>query len=388
MTISSLGRAMVAAFIACTCPLLAQVNDQPGFGQPLDGAPIADFLNARTTFSEIETVAKNGLGPTFNGNSCAQCHAVPAVGGGSALLETRAQLYNPVTKTSIDLPGGSLFDHFAIDLRVQELVPPQANVVSSRASLPLFGDGLIEAVPDEDLQDIASSQAYGDDGIHGRVNMVSDLVTHQLRAGRFGWKAQHATLLDFSADAYMNEMGITNLLFPVGRYPNGDERKYDLGQSLEPISDPKDKSGDIFAFETFVRFLAPPPRGPITEVVRRGEHAFERVGCAQCHCSTLMTGESPYEVLAHTVLHPYSDLLLHDIETGNSVAQSGAGPFEVKTPPLWGIRVRTGMLHDRSAASIPEAIHRHRGEARKVRERFDDLPDRTRDDIIAFLKSL
>ncbi len=373
-------------------------------GDPLAGAPLDLFLAGKATFSEVETLSGNGLGPTFNGNSCAQCHAVPAVGGSSSITVIRAQVYDAASGVSTDLPGGSLFNRFAIDPRVQEVVPPQANVVSLRRSPPIFGDGLIEAIPDATIAAIAFDQEYATapDGskpkvdkkgnpaadIHGRVNLVQDLVTKQTHVGRFGWKAQHSSLLDFAGDAYMNEMGITNELFPHGRVPNGDLAKYLLGLTLEPFPDPKDTSGDIYTFTDFMRFLAPPPRGPITNDVTKGEKVFASTGCAICHVPTMLTGPSPYPALASQPVNLYSDLLLHDVDTGDSVAQSGAGAFEVKTPPLWGLRLRTGFLHDQSATTVRQAIESHGGEAAAVIAAFDDLKDKDAQNLLTFLGSL
>ncbi|MBA3937008.1 MAG: hypothetical protein H0X38_06075 [Planctomycetes bacterium] len=371
-------------------------------GDPLAGAPLDVFLEGQDTFNEVETLAANGLGPTFNGTSCAQCHGVPAIGGSSSITVIRAQLYDAHTGTSTELPGGSLFNRFAIDPRVQEFVPPEANVVSLRRSPPLFGDGLIEAIPDATIQAIAFDQEYSaangnakgtgphgqDAGIHGRVNIVQDLATKQMHVGRFGWKAQLSTLLDFSGDAYLNEMGITNQLFPHGRVPNGDLAKYLLGLSLEPFADPKDVSGDIFRFADFMRLLAPPPRGPQTKDVLKGEKVFATVGCAICHVPTMMTGPNPLPYLSNQPVNLYSDLLLHDVDTGNSVAQSGAGAFEVKTPPLWGLRYRVGFLHDQSMSTLRQAIQAHGGEAASVIAAFDDLKDKDVQDLMAFLGSL
>ena len=364
-------------------------------GDPLAGAPLDQFLAGKADFNEVETLQANGLGPTFNGNSCAQCHGVPAVGGSSSITVIRAQKYDAATGTVTELPGGSLFNRFAIDPRVQEVVPPQANVVSLRRSPPIFGDGLIEAIPDATIAAIAFDQEYAGSGkgdqvseIHGRPNMVQDLVTKQTHVGRFGWKAQHSSLLDFAGDAYMNEMGITNELFPHGRVENGDLAKYLLGLSLEPFPDPKDTSGDIYTFTDFMRFLAPPPRGPITKDVTKGEKIFAATGCAICHVPTMLTGVSPYPFLSGQPVNLYSDLLLHDVGTGNSVAQSGAGAFEVKTPPLWGLRFRTGFLHDQSMSTVRQAIEAHGGEAASVIAAFDDLKDKDVQDLLAFLGSL
>jgi CxxC motif-containing protein (DUF1111 family) len=352
------------------------------FGDPLPGAPIGLFQDGKDDFEEVEAVG-DGLGPTFNGRSCGECHFVPAVGGASTITEIR------FTSRSGDLPGGSLLQKFAIDPSCQEVVPREANITALRQTTPLFGAGLIEAITDETIQAQANQQAGNQDGIHGRPNVVLDVATNQFRVGRFGWKAQQATLLAFSGDAYVNEMGITNDLFPQENAPNGDQAKL---QACDTVPDPEDQPQGhlrgIDRFTNFMRFLAPPPRGPITAQVSRGEAIFNAIGCAVCHTPVMQTGDSPFPALRNKPAPLFSDLLLHDVGTGDGIVQGGAQSNEIRTAPLWGLRVRSAFLHDGSAITIDGAILQHGGEATHVRARFHSLSSDEKQDLLAFLNSL
>ncbi|MCZ6751637.1 MAG: hypothetical protein O7E51_07405, partial [Acidobacteria bacterium] len=243
-------------------------------------------------FLEVEDPGE-GLGPVFNGRSCAECHSIPAIGGGGSITEIRAGRRNP--DGSFDpLPGGSLFQLFSIPPHnCQESIPPEANVVAARKAIPLFGAGLVEAIPDETLSGLADPDDRDGDGVSGRVHWVLDVGTQTIRAGRFGWKAQQATLLTFGAEAYLEEMGITNELFPLENAPNGDAERLrfcDPTRALEDVPDLSTGLRGIDNFEAFLRFLAPPPRGEITDTARQGEQVFARTGCDACHVPVLFTG--------------------------------------------------------------------------------------------------
>jgi CxxC motif-containing protein (DUF1111 family) len=185
-------------------------------GDPLPGITAWEFEQFRVgqeDFMEVETAA-DGLGPAFNGTSCAVCHSVPAIGGMSSITEIRAGHVDEEGKFT-ELNGGTLFHLFSIpDHRCQVQIPPEANVIARRLPIPLFGAGLVEAIPDETLIDLEDPDDRDGDGISGRAARIVDIATGRERIGRFGWKAQHATLLAFGADAYRNEMGITNEIFP------------------------------------------------------------------------------------------------------------------------------------------------------------------------------
>ena len=391
----------IMRILAACCGLLAlalfstqSAGQQPlFFGDPLPGISAQDFERFRIgleDFLEVED-SEEGLGPVFNGRSCAECHSIPAIGGGGSITEMRAGRRNP--DGSFDpLPGGSLFQLFSIPPHTcQESPPPEANVIAIRKAIPLFGAGLVEAIPDETLSGLADPDDRDGDGVSGRVHWVLDVGTQTIRAGRFGWKAQQATLLTFGAEAYLEEMGITNELFPLENAPNGDAERLrfcDPTRALEDVPELSTGLRGIDNFEAFLRFLAPPPRGEITDTARQGEQVFARTGCDACHVPVLFTGASAHPVFDRRPVPLYSDLLLHDIGTGDGIPQGDALGEEIRTPALWGLRVRRGLLHDGSAATIADAILRHGNEAAFSREQFLALSEEEAEVLLAFLQSL
>jgi CxxC motif-containing protein (DUF1111 family) len=351
----------------------------------------ARFLAGLAAFQVVDTV-DTGLGPVFNDNSCAACHNVGAVGGGNTRLVTRfGWLVNGAFDPMAEL-GGSLIQEQGIGLLsgvnfVGEVVPPQATVVARRRTTPLFGLGLVDNVPDMALQQVAAMEMAQTPGTAGRVNMVLDTASGLMRAGRFGWKCQQATLLTFSGDAYLNEMGITTPMFPVENCPQG---LCDLLQTpgLPAVPNEPDND-DVEAFTDFMTFLAPPPSGSSTTDVRQGANLFNRIGCADCHLPTLQTGRNASAALDRVTFAPYSDFLLHDMGSlGDGIAQNGAGPGEMRTAPLWGVRLFTTFLHDGRATSLADAILAHDGQGRDARDRFAALNRDQRSRLIAFLNSL
>jgi CxxC motif-containing protein (DUF1111 family) len=362
-------------------------------GDALSGTTPREFEEFRIgleDFREIEEPGE-GLGPLFNGTGCASCHNVPVIGGGSPMTEMRAAGRD--ADGNFRLVGGTtLYQLFSIpDHRCQSQVPADATVVARRMSIPLFGAGLIEAIPDETLLALEDPFDRDRDGISGRAAIVVDVATNQRRVGRFGWKAQVATLLTFSGDAYTNEMGITNDLFPQEPYGGISEarmRECDRVKDPEDIPDPRTGKRAIDNFEAFMKFLAPLSRGPITEQVRLGEQVFSALGCASCHVPALATGPSASPALHRKTVPSYSDLLLHDIGTGDGIAQEAAQPSEIRTPALWGLRFRRPLMHDGSAMTPAEALRMHGGEASAVMEQYRRLSDDQRRALFAFLDSL
>ena len=362
-------------------------------GDPLPGIRAQEFERFRlglAEFTEVET-AEEGLGPAYNATSCAVCHNIPAIGGSGIITEVRAGRRHEDGKFE-ELAGGTLFQLFSTPPHIcQARIPPEANVIARRISIPLFGAGLVEAIPDEVLRALEDPEDLNNDGIRGRAARVTDPATGQLRIGRFGWKAQHATLLAFGADAYRNEMGITNDLFPEEVALGVDPKTL---RNCDPASDPEDVRGrrtglrGIDNFEAFLRFLAPVERGPVDETARRGEAVFRSIRCSACHVPELTTGPSVNPVFHRRPVPLFSDLLLHDIGTGDGIAQADAGPEEIRTPALWGLRFRRPFLHDGSAATVDQAIRRHEREAEQVRERYVQLSEEDRAALLAFLRSL
>jgi CxxC motif-containing protein (DUF1111 family) len=370
-------------------------NGRPLPGDPLpgiNGSELEEFRLGLADFTEVESV-EDGLGPAFNGSSCAVCHSVPAIGGAGVVAEVRAARRDEQGEFVELVPtSGSLFQIFSIPTHTcQPTIPPEANVISRRVPIPLFGAGLVEAIPDEALVALDDAEDRDRDGVSGRAAIVVDIATGHRRVGRFGWKAQHATLLAFAADAYRNEMGITNDLFP-------DELAFGISTEqmklCDPIPDPEDRADPrtrrrgIDNFEAFMKFLAPAGRGLVDESVRAGEALFNTVGCAACHVPSLQTGPSANPLFNRKAVPLFSDLLLHDVGTGDGIRQNAASPLEFRTPALWGLRLRRPLLHDGTAATIEDAIDRHANEAAAARRRFQSLSNEQRATLVMFLKSL
>ena len=377
------------------------------FGAPLTGLgakELAQFTAGRTSFMETEDAAE-GLGPVFNEASCVACHmgAGGAVGGSNGRLETRFGKRNadgsfdPMTAQ-----GGSLLQDHGIGATADgyffeaEQVPADATIVARRRTTPLFGLGLVDAVPDSEIRAIAAAQRIFAPAIAGKVAMVPDLAAGKQAVGKFGWKNGNPTLFQFSGDAYLNEMGITSPFFRNENCPQGDCATL----SHNPRADLNDATGaDVQAFADFMTFLGPPPRGRQTPQTLRGELVFASVGCAQCHVPTLVTGRNAVPALDEKVFHPYSDFLLHDMGAlGDGIAQGAAGPREMRTAPLWGLRANTvpapgggtkmTLLHDGRAATVSDAILAHDGQGARARDRFAHLDRTAKAALLAFLDTL
>ena len=364
-------------------------------GDPLAGVTPVEFEEFRLgleDFLEVEDT-EEGLGPAFNGTSCAGCHSVPAIGGIAPLTTVHAGFRDSNGRFhQLEEGRGSLFQLFSIPTHgCQSIIPARANVIARRVPIPLFGAGLVEAIPDETILELEDPLDLDRDDISGRAALVRDRATGDERVGRFGWKAQIATLLDFSGDAYRNEMGITNDLFPEELTFGLSDLQLEL---CDPIPDPEDfpepatgRRG-IDNFESFMRFLAPPVRGPISDRVVAGRQVADAIGCTTCHVPSLTTGASSNPLFDRRSVPLYSDLLLHDVGTGDGIPQGAAQAEEIRTPALWGLRFRRPLLHDGSAATIIDAIERHDNEARLACEGFEALSPGDRAALMAFLESL
>ena len=382
------------AFVAVLWAQAAGQN-RPLPGDPLPGINGGDFEDFRLgleDFMEVETV-EDGLGPAFNGSSCAVCHSVPAIGGAGVVAEVRAARRDERGDfVELSPTSSSLFQIFSIPTHTcQPVIPPEANVIARRVPIPLFGAGLVEAIADETILALEDPDDRNRDGVSGRAAMITDIATGHRRVGRFGWKAQQATLLAFSADAYRNEMGITNDLFPDELAFGIDKDQMKLCDRIpdpEDRPDPRTRRRGIDNFEAFMKFLAPAARGPIDDTVRAGEVLFGVVGCAACHVPSLQTGPNANPLFHRKTVPLFSDLLLHDVATGDGIRQEAASSQEFRTPALWGLRLRRPLLHDGSAATVEDAIGRHAGEAAPANSRFLALTAEQRNAMLAFLKSL
>jgi CxxC motif-containing protein (DUF1111 family) len=369
-------------------------NNGPTFGDPLPGLTSdlrARFAAGKTAFQEVETVA-DGIGPVFNNVSCVACHSSPATGGGSTLIETRfGRMVNGQFDPMTDF-GGSLIQTQGIGLYngvnfVGETVPQQATIVAGRRTTPLFGLGLVNAVPDSTFEQLASLEQQLTPATAGRVNVVTDQATGEQIAGRFGWKCQQGSLFSFSGDAYLNEMGVTTPLDPNENCPQGDCA---LLQANPAPNNPNDlDNDDIQAFTDFMSLLAPPPQVALSGAAKSGAKTFVSIGCVNCHFPVLQTGPNSVAALNRVTFFPYSDFLLHDMGSlGDGIAQAGAGQTEMRTAPLWGVRVLTSFLHDGRANSLSQAILAHDGQGKAARDQFAGLRSSDQSNLIAFLNSL
>jgi CxxC motif-containing protein (DUF1111 family) len=362
------------------------------FGDPLRGLTdeeLQRFDGGKDAFEEVEGPA-DGVGPVFNDTSCVACHGVGGTGGGSERVETRfgrttAGAFDPMAEV-----GGSLIQTDGIGPAgactfVGEAVPAEATIVAGRRTTPLFGLGLVDAVPDATFFALARKQARWQRDIAGRPNVVTDIASGRHVVGKFGWKSQVPNLLQFSADAYLNEMGITTPLFPDESCPRGDCSLL----ACDPVPGVDDDLEDVEAFRDFMTFLAPPPRARSSLPAVQGAAVFAGLGCAGCHVPSLRTGRSEVAALRYKTLRPFSDFLLHDMGSlGDGIEQGRATGREMRTAPLWGLRILTTFLHDGRAHSIEEAILAHDGQGRRARDRFARLDARRKAKLIAFLRTL
>jgi len=370
----------------------AEVQATTAFGDPLPGLASAEqarFNAGKAGFAESESAAE-GLGPVFNDVSCGACHAAPALGGGSDRVETRFGAINNGQFDPLAGLGGSLIQERGIGVAgrcnfVGEIVPAQANVKAGRRTTPLFGLGLVDAVPDATFRALAANEARTSPSTAGVVSDVTNIATGSLSVGKFGWKAQNPTLFQFAGDAYINEMGVTSPEFPDEVCPQGDCALL----ACNPAPGLNDDGTDVRAFADFMTMLAPPPRAPSTPQAQEGEVRFGKIGCTNCHAPTLTTGASPIAALANVTFHPYSDFLLHDMGSlGDGIQQNAATGALMRTAPLWGLRGMTTFLHDARARSVEGAVLAHDGQAKAARDAFVALPDAQKQKVLAFLASL
>jgi CxxC motif-containing protein (DUF1111 family) len=388
----------------CLGAVLCSAAALADFGDPLSGLSADDltrFRAGKEEFSATETIAE-GLGPVFNEASCMACHVGPgtAVGGSNQRLETR--FGGKRADGSFDAmteKGGSLlqdhgigiviFDNQAYDY-VGETVPAakrgQIKVIAQRRTTPLFGLGLVDATPASTFFQLAVAQRILKPSIAGKASIVPDPSNGNKAAlGKFGWKAQVPSLFVFSGDAYLNEMGITNPLFPNENCPQGN---CDL-LAGNPVPTLNDDGEGVEKFNDFMTFLAPPPRGPRNFVTEYGNHVASAIGCLDCHVQTLRTGPNAVPSLSDVTYHPFSDFLLHDMgKLGDGITQNRATGKLMRTQPLWGLRTQTRLLHDGRALTIRDAILAHDGQAAKSRRAFESLGRFESEALLAFLNSL
>jgi CxxC motif-containing protein (DUF1111 family) len=371
--------------------------------------PSGDHFALDQQIYETQHDVTTGLGPVFNGRSCAECHQNPVSGGASQFtelrvghLDTSGNFVNPtvpINDGAASISGRSLINDRAVLPQAQEHIPVSENIRALRAALNTLGDGFVEAIDDSTLLALAAGQPRISEGrIHGEAIEVPVLeAPGQSRIGRFGWKDQHSSLLSFIGDAYLNEMGVTNRLRPkdettIGKVtPDPEDVPDDLGLA------------DIDHFAQFIRGTKVPPRDTTlaaAPAALAGDRLFDRIGCGACHVATITTAKPGTVIdggtfvvpvaLGNKIIHPYSDFLLHDIGTGDGIVQAGPQDTanKLRTAALWGLRMRPRFMHDLKSLTLQNAIERHDGEAEHVARRFRDLTETQKKELLTFLDSL
>ena len=379
------------------------VQLQPKAGDPLVGltkAQVAAFWAGRTSYA-TPFGPETGLGPVMNKSNCQSCHSNP-VGGWGSISVTRFGADNDGVFIPLEELGGSLLQSLSISGTCAEHIPAEATVVASRLTNSSMAFGLVEAIPDAAIAANEDPTDADADGVSGRVHWVLPLEsspTSPLRAGRFGWKAQVATVLSFSGDATLNEMGITNALIPNENAPNGNMATLAACDTVADPEDVADASGLTFIqrVTNFQRYLAQPPQMPRSGM--SGEAIFVSIGCAKCHAQQFTTSSSlalESAIRAKTI-RPYSDFLLHDMGLlADGVSDGTASEQEFRTPTLWNLRTRDPMLHNGAASGgtfesrVTTAILAHGpfGEGAGAAAAFEALSATQKSQLIAFLDSL
>jgi CxxC motif-containing protein (DUF1111 family) len=355
------------------------------------------FNDFRFIFEEVEKIA-DGLGPTYNGTSCVECHQNVVTGGASQVAEHRTG-HVKVNGDFAESAGGSLIHSRATFPDIVEHVNFVDQVRTFRISTNTLGDGFVECIANSTLLAIRDRQPASLRGTAVMVPVVE--ADSKARIGRFGWKSQHASLVSFAADAYLNEMGITSPLFPQENTSSGTPVGYP--SAYDPVPEPEDEGEDIVAFADFMRSTKAPPRGPITSDVKAGEAIFMQIGCSSCHTPSITTAPpgtvinggtfTVPKALGNKIIHPYSDFLLHNVGTGDGIPIIPTPDFaatanQIRTAPLWGLRTRNRLMHDGLAFTTGEAISRHLGQAAGVTAQYNKLSQAQKNQLFAFLNSL
>jgi CxxC motif-containing protein (DUF1111 family) len=360
-------------------------------GAPLPGlsaVALARFRAGEALFNRVFTPAA-GLGPAFNENQCSACHTSPTSGGAGGERVEKSTRFDPATGCDLlRAEGGenirTRLTAMAAAAGLQREREPADARMGRFTAAPLYGLGLVEAIPDAALQANADPDDANRDGVSGVVGRTSDG-----RVARFGRKADIASIADFVASAAHFEMGLTTPTFP---------RDVVQGQAAppaaDPVPDPELGREEVDLLVDYVRLLAPPraglPRARHPQgAVDLGERQFAALGCVGCHVPVLNTGAATEPALERRQVTLYSDLLLHDLGEGLAdICAAGAAPSELRTAPLMGLRLRELLLHDGRVTSVREAILRHGGEAAAARERFRALRPGEQEALLAFLETL
>jgi CxxC motif-containing protein (DUF1111 family) len=474
MSFKRAGKLLTCVFLAmASCGNMADdvsTSQSTAIGDRLPGLQVDSELldEARGVFASVESI-NDGVGPIFNERACGTCHSNGAMGGAGEQIERRygrfdAGLFNPLANR-----GGSLRQLFTLanfnnpDLpaasrgRCQpgnptlccvplDVEPTEATIRNvGRRTQPLFGLGLVDAMPDSFFDGLAAAQPAAIRGIANRVAVVvpnpgdPSQSVNSTRVARFGWKGGVPSLMQFSADAYVNEMGITTQscfrgvslnAFAIESAPNGvpvadgcdDLAPRQTGANPGGLSTTQwaqvdDAVGscagsrteiqdDVFLFAVFMTSLAPAPRDLSNAIaVNAGQPLFTQVGCNGCHVTTTFrtpanparldidgTGEETIRVPANFAFNPYSDFLVHDMGAlGDQIGNAGdpqAVTRRIRTQPLWGVRFQNKLIHDGRCSDIACAIRAHDGQAAAARNAFNALSSANQHNLVSFVRSL
>jgi CxxC motif-containing protein (DUF1111 family) len=393
------------------------------------------FFNESWVEAPASTTARDGLGPTFNARSCSGCHFKDGRGrpfdeqgnGLGLLLRLSVPGAGPHGEAiGDDIYGGQLQDRAIPGVLAEGTVQiayadvagqyddgepytlrrptysigepafgplPADLMISPRVAPQMIGMGLLEAVPEQRLAELADPDDEDSDGISGRINRVWDVERAEVRPGRFGWKAEQPTVLQQSAGAFLGDMGISSRLFSDQNCPGAQEACVAAasGGAPEIANDLLDRVG-VYAASVAV----PARRGAADAPVRQGKFLFGEAGCTHCHTPSHTTADAAIAELTDQRIWPYTDLLLHDMgdELSDERPSFEAEGNEWRTPPLWGIGLFQSvndhqlLLHDGRARGVAEAILWHAGEAEAARDAFRAMPAADREALISFVESL
>jgi CxxC motif-containing protein (DUF1111 family) len=453
----------VAVVLVCTSGLLSATGPIPppteaptgidNVTADPDTANQAQHVADIETFEEHDDISK-GLGPVFNMRSCVDCHQQPVTGGISQVSELRAGsihggVFTPATvvvnrfgaggpvtianrslinqeatcpSVIADAGGLPIYNFPTTDAHEQLEAGGNDNIRALRTTTNILGDGFVEVIADDTLLGITAAQratnplrvgtVFHPASLHGvnqsaGENTVVDLLERpgKTRVGRFGWKAQLASLVSFAGGAYLNEMGITNRIVP--HEVTGD------GALCDITPDPEDVDDDVTTFARFMRTTKPQSRDAAratTANAQAGSAIFDKVGCSFCHVRNIVTAPAGTRLsgvdnsltpgsdlvvswaLGNKIIHPFSDFALHTVNPdfiGDTQANGQPISFlKTRTAPLWGLRFRNQMMHDGSAETPFEAIASHGGEAEFAQKNFLALSDAQKQQLIEFLRSL
>jgi CxxC motif-containing protein (DUF1111 family) len=367
-----------------------------GPGQPfptLNPGELARWQDGKNVFTTPASIP-GGLGPVFNQTACALCHGGPGLPAGSSspTLTTRfgritGGQFDPMTAFGGPTLQSNGIGKFKGVNFVGEVVPSQATIVAHRRTIPLFGLGLVDAIPDAVLIGLAAEQLEMSPSTAGTVSLTIDPDTGLERVGRFGWKAQDPTLFVFSGDALINEMGVTNPIFPIENCPQGNCALLAANPAQSSPNQPSDLP--IYQLNDFLTFNAPPPPGPTNATTKAGQAIFGLIGCASCHQPFFQAGPSPSTSINGVDFFPYSDFLLHNMgPLGDGITQGTATGAMMRTAPLWGLRFETTFLHDGRASTVDQAIRAHTGQAATAAHNYATLNPTQQAQLLAFLNSI